>query len=80
GYKEINLRAMRLLRPGGILVTSSCSQHLSPELFEKTLAEAARDARRRVQVLEKRGQPADHPILLAMPETDYLKCWILRVE
>ncbi len=80
GYKEINLRAMRLLRPGGILVTSSCSQHLSPELFEKTLAEAARDARRRVQVLEKRGQPADHPALLAMPETDYLKCWILRVE
>lgn len=80
GYKEINLRGMKLLNPGGILITSSCSQHLSPELFEKTLAEAARDARRRVQILEKRGQPADHPALLAMPETDYLKCWILRVE
>ena len=80
GYKEINLRGMRLLRPGGILVTSSCSQHLGSELFEKVLSEAARDARRRVQILERRGQPADHPVLLSMPETDYLKCWILRVE
>lgn len=80
GYKEINLRGMRLLRPGGILVTSSCSQHLGAELFEKVLSEAARDAKRRVQILERRGQPADHPVLLSMPETDYLKCWILRVE
>lgn len=80
GYKEINLRAMRLLRPGGILISSSCSQHLSSSLFEKTLAEAARDAKRRVQILEKRGQPADHPILLGVPETEYLKCYILRVE
>ncbi|MCE9625942.1 MAG: class I SAM-dependent rRNA methyltransferase [Deltaproteobacteria bacterium] len=80
GYKEINLRAMRLLRPGGILITSSCSQHMNVELFERMLSEAARDARRPIQLLEKRGQPADHPILLSMPETEYLKCYILRVE
>ena len=80
GYKEINLRALRMLNEGGILITSSCSQHMSAELFERMLAEAAKDARRRLQILERRGQPADHPILLAMPETDYLKCYILRVS
>ncbi len=80
GYKEINLRAMRLLNPGGILISSSCSQHLSGGLFEKVLTEAGRDSKRRVQILEKRGQPADHPILLGIPETEYLKCYILRVE
>jgi len=80
GYKEINLRAMRLLRAGGILISSSCSQHLSGGLFERVLSEAGRDSKRRVQILEKRGQPADHPILLGIPETEYLKCYILRVE
>lgn len=79
GYKEINLRALRMLKEGGVLITSSCSQHMSAELFEKMLAEAAKDAKRRLQLLERRGQPADHPVLLAMPETDYLKCYILRV-
>jgi 23S rRNA (cytosine1962-C5)-methyltransferase len=80
GYKEINLRALRMLNEGGILITSSCSQHMAAELFERVLGEAAKDARRRLQLLERRGQPADHPILLAMPETDYLKCYILRVS
>jgi len=80
GYKEINLRAMRLLNSGGILVTSSCSQNLSREDFEKMLAVSARDARRRVQILAKLGQPADHPTLLTMQESEYLKCYILRVE
>lgn len=79
GYKEINLRALRMLKEGGVLITSSCSQHMSAELFEKMLSEAAKDAKRRLQLLERRGQPADHPVLLAMPETDYLKCYILRV-
>ncbi len=79
GYKEINLRAMRLLTPGGILITSSCSQHLNPHMFEKILLEASLDAKRSLQILEKRGQPSDHPILLAMPETEYLKCYILKV-
>ncbi len=80
GYKEINLRAMRLLRPGGILVTSSCSQNLKAELFEKILLEASRDVKREIQVLERRGQAPDHPWLLSIPETQYLKCYILRVE
>jgi len=80
GYKEINLRAMRMIKPGGILVTSSCSQNLKAEQFEKLLGDAAHDAKREIQVLEKRGQPSDHPWLFTMPETNYLKCYILRVE
>ena len=79
GYKEINLRAMKLLRPEGILVTSSCSFHLSEANFEEILHGAARDAHRYVQILERRGQASDHPILTGMPETHYLKCFILRV-
>lgn len=78
GYKDINLRALQILQPGGVLVTSSCSFHLSDERFEEILADAARDARRPVQVLERRGAGWDHPVLLALPETRYLKCWILR--
>ena len=80
GYKEINLRAMRLLEAGGILITSSCSQHLQNEVMENLLMECARDAKRHIQVLEKRGQPPDHPWLLSVPETNYLKCYILRIE
>jgi 23S rRNA (cytosine1962-C5)-methyltransferase len=80
GYKEINLRAMKLMTPGGILITSSCSQHLSTERFEEILLQASLDTKRSIQILEKRGQPADHPILLSVPETHYLKCYILRVE
>jgi 23S rRNA (cytosine1962-C5)-methyltransferase len=80
GYKEINLRAMKLLRPGGFLVTSSCSYHIRPELFRAMLAEAAADAQRSARLLDWRGQASDHPALLAVPETDYLKCaWLQLV-
>jgi 23S rRNA (cytosine1962-C5)-methyltransferase len=78
GYKEINLRALRLLNPGGMLVTCSCSYHVSEEMFLEILADAARDAGRAVQVIEKRTQSRDHPILLTVPETYYLKCIVLR--
>lgn len=79
GYKEINLRAMRLLNPGGILITCSCSYHVNEALFIEMLADAARDAGRIVQLVEKRTQSRDHLILLAVPETYYLKCMVLRV-
>lgn len=79
GYKEINNRAMRLLRSGGILITCSCSHHLSEGLFAEMLAEAARDAGCWVRILERRTQASDHPILLAMPETFYLKCFIAEI-
>ena len=79
GYKEINNRAMRLLRPGGILITCSCSHHLSEGLFAEMLADAAKDAGVWVRVLERRFQSADHPILLTVPETLYLKCFILEI-
>ena len=78
GYKEINLRAMKLLEPGGVLVTCSCSRPVTRELFGDILREAARDARRDMQVLEQRGLPPDHPVLLGAPETDYLKCFVVR--
>ena len=78
-YKELNLRALRLARAGGIVVTCSCSGKLSPEGFGAIVAEAARDAGRTVQLLERRGAGRDHPPLLGVPETEYLKCWILRV-
>ena len=77
-YKEINLRAMKLLNPGGTLVTCSCSYHLSRELFEETLRSAAADAGGTVRVHEWRGQAADHPEILTIPETRYLKCVILE--
>ncbi|MEP6901193.1 MAG: class I SAM-dependent rRNA methyltransferase [Actinomycetota bacterium] len=79
GYKEINLRALKLLNKGGILVTCSCSFHFSEEIFLQTLEESLRDSKRRVHLIEKRMQASDHPILLGMPETYYLKCFILRV-
>ena len=79
GYKEINLRALKLLNPGGVLVTSTCSYHVSEEMFLGIIADAALDARRRVQLVEKRGQSSDHPVLLGVPETHYLKCVIARV-
>jgi 23S rRNA (cytosine1962-C5)-methyltransferase len=79
GYKEINLRALRLLSPGGLLITCSCSYHVGEELFLEMLLEAARDAGRQVQIVEKRTQSRDHPILLTVPETYYLKCVVLRV-
>jgi len=79
GYKEINLRAMRLLAPEGILVTSSCSYHMGELDFAALLREAAADVRRPMQVVEKRAQASDHPILSGVPETHYLKCFILRL-
>jgi 23S rRNA (cytosine1962-C5)-methyltransferase len=79
GYKEINLRALRLLGPGGILVTCSCSHHLSEAALLEVVAEASLDAGRQLRVLERRTQSQDHPILLTVPETHYLKCLILEV-
>ena len=79
GYKEINLRALKLLNPEGILVTCTCSYHVSEDLFMRILADAAFDAHRRLQIVEKRIQASDHPVLLGMPETYYLKCVIARV-
>ncbi|HUJ80753.1 MAG TPA: class I SAM-dependent rRNA methyltransferase [Candidatus Acidoferrales bacterium] len=79
GYKEINLRAMKILKRGGCLVTCSCSHHISEALFLQIVAEAANDAHRTIVVVERRTQSRDHPILLTVPETHYLKCLILRV-
>ena len=79
GYKEINLRAMRLLRPGGFLITSSCSHHLGVQQFREVLWEAAADIRRPVRLVAQRGQNSDHPVILGMPETEYLKCFVLQV-
>lgn len=78
GYKEINLRALKIIRPGGFLITCSCSYHISEALFLQLVAEAANDAGRSVQIVERRTQGRDHPILLTMPETHYLKCFIIR--
>jgi 23S rRNA (cytosine1962-C5)-methyltransferase len=82
GYKELNLRAMKMLAPGGaggILVTCSCSHHVPLAEFTEVVAAAAADAGRRVQVLEIRGAAPDHPAVLTLPETSYLKCLICRV-
>ncbi len=79
GYKELNLRALKMLRPGGVLVTCSCSFHVSEAEFLEMLGSAAADAGRRVWILEKRGQAQDHPILLNVPETAYLKCIIVKL-
>ncbi|HVW84360.1 MAG TPA: class I SAM-dependent rRNA methyltransferase [Bryobacteraceae bacterium] len=79
GYKDINLRALRLLGPGGILVTCSCSHHMSEAMLLEIVAEASIDAGRTSRVLERRTQAQDHPILLTVPETHYLKCLILQV-
>jgi 23S rRNA (cytosine1962-C5)-methyltransferase len=79
GYKEINLRALRLLAPGGVLVTCSCSHHVSEAMLLELVAEASLDAGRTLRVLERRTQSQDHPILLTVPETHYLKCLILEV-
>ncbi len=79
GYKELNLRAMKILNPGGYLVTCSCSFHVSEADLLGLVADAALDARRTAVVVERRTQSRDHPILLTVPETHYLKCLILRV-
>ena len=78
GYKEINLRALRLLSPGGCLITCSCSYHVHEDDFEDILAAAAVDAGAPTAVVEKRRQSRDHPVVLGVPETYYLKCFVLR--
>jgi len=80
GYKELNLRALKMLRPGGVLITCSCSYHVSQAEFLEMLADAARDARRTLRLVEVRSQSKDHPILLNVPETAYLKCVIAIVS
>lgn len=76
GYKELNLRALKMLRSGGTLVTCSCSYHVSPAEFAAVLAEAAHDAHKTIRIVENRGQAKDHPIVPGVPETAYLKCVI----
>jgi 23S rRNA (cytosine1962-C5)-methyltransferase len=78
GYKEINLRALKLLQPGGFLITCSCSYHVNESAFAEIVLDAAIDAHAEVSVVEKRMQSRDHPVVLGMPETYYLKCFILR--
>ncbi|HYH02253.1 MAG TPA: class I SAM-dependent rRNA methyltransferase, partial [Bacillota bacterium] len=79
GYKEINLRGLKLLQSGGILVTCSCSHHMSTELFWEVISSAAVDAKKQIRLLERRTQGLDHPVLVGMPETEYLKCYIFEV-
>jgi 23S rRNA (cytosine1962-C5)-methyltransferase len=80
GYKELNLRALKMLRPGGLLVTCSCSHHVGWSDLEGSVASAAADAGRRVRLLERRGAAPDHPVVLNLPETEYLKCLVLEAE
>jgi len=80
GYKEVNLRALKMLRPGGVLVTCSCSYHVGTAEFLEVVTEAARDAHRSLRILESRTQAKDHPILVNVPETTYLKCIISYVS
>jgi 23S rRNA (cytosine1962-C5)-methyltransferase len=79
GYKEINLRALKLLDPGGVLVTCSCSHHVSEADLLQAIASAALDSHKTLRILERRTQAADHPVLLTVPETMYLKCLLLEV-
>lgn len=79
GYKDVNLLGMRLTKPEGFMVTSSCSHHVSEQDFWIAIRRAARDARQQVRLLEQRGQAGDHPVLAAMPETRYLKCFLLQI-
>jgi 23S rRNA (cytosine1962-C5)-methyltransferase len=80
GYKELNLRALKMLSPGGLLVTCSCSHHVGWMELEAAVAAAASDAGRRVRLLERRGAAADHPVVMNLPETEYLKCLVLEAE
>ncbi len=80
GYKELNLRALKMLRPGGTLITCSCSYHVGPAQFLEVVADSARDVHRNLRLLENRTQAKDHPILVQVPETAYLKCLIMSVS
>lgn len=79
GYKEINIKAMELLASGGILVTCTCSRHISADDFTECLVSAAQDSKRDFRIIERTGQSPDHPVLLGMPETEYLKCYFLEI-
>ncbi|MFS8582466.1 MAG: class I SAM-dependent rRNA methyltransferase [Limnochordales bacterium] len=79
GYKEINLRGIKILEPGGFLVTCSCSHHMPEDEFYRLILEAAADARRALRLVERRGQAKDHPVLAGVPETAYLKCFVFQV-
>jgi 23S rRNA (cytosine1962-C5)-methyltransferase len=80
GYKELNLRALKMIRPGGLLVTCSCSHHVSWNDLEGAVASAAADAHRRVRILARRGPALDHPVVMNLPESEYLKCLVLEVD
>jgi len=80
GYRDINVKAMKAVKPGGFMVSCSCSRHATREVFMETLRSAAAGAGRRVRVIETRSQSADHPVLLAAPETEYLKCVLMAVD
>ncbi len=80
GYKELNLRALKMLRPGGMLISCSCSHHVGPADFLEVLTQAALDVHRTIRIVENRGQARDHPILTTVPETGYLKCFIVNVS
>lgn len=80
GYKELNLRALRMVEPGGLLVTCSCSHHITLADLESAVASAASDAHRRVRLLERRGAAPDHPVILNLPETEYLKCLVFEID
>jgi 23S rRNA (cytosine1962-C5)-methyltransferase len=80
GYKELNLRALKMMRPRGLLITCSCSHHVGWSELEASVASAAVDAHRRVRLLERRGATLDHLVVLNLPETEYLKCLVLEVE
>ena len=76
-YREINYRAVRLLEPGGLLITCSCSGRVTPEIFGEVVAWASQEAKRPLQLVERRGAGRDHPPLIGVPETEYLKTWFL---
>jgi 23S rRNA (cytosine1962-C5)-methyltransferase len=80
GYKELNLRALKMLRPGGILISCCCSYHVSPAQYLEVVGESARDVHRSLRIIQTRGQAKDHPVLLNVPETEYLKCVIAYVN
>src|SRR5205085_2142234 len=80
GYKELNLRALKMLRAGGILVSCSCSYHVTDQDFIQMLANSSSDIHRSLRILERRGQAKDHPVLATVPETSYLKCVIASVS
>jgi len=79
GYREIHVRALHLLKPGGLLATYCCSHHVTPPIFEEMLRESAGDAHKQLRLVARHSQSIDHPVLINMPESEYLKGWLLEV-